>query len=536
MVCTADMTQKTGKIHKEGVVPFHRTKQFEQNSMAAADVSELVETAETPAAVPTAKAQPWKSSAVVADIVTMGTGTILASVFNVALVFIVPKLITVEDYGYWRLFLLYASYAGVLHLGMVDGALLKWAGKSLTYIQKEMPRCIKFLVWQNLTVIVVVCLCALMLHSSEARFLTISVLAISLIQNLTTLFQVALQASRHFRPVAISTAAPLGLLLCFLLLGKRAFEPGYHELVFYYAAGWVLTLAWLFTTSKAWQSSDSGSTMRLGFGFMLAGWPIVLSNASLAFAQQLDRFAVSWVANIHDFAMYSLAASAVAVPMLLVQAIYKVVFSHLATVSSSNRMRIYSGGSSLLLLAWIPLLLYYFLLKVVITDFLPKYRASLPVAAVLLLGTLFLACVQILQMSFANLHGRQHQFLVRTVEVLVIGLAITIFAASVLRSLMAVAVAEVVTVATWWLLNEWDMRDLSGQSFRDWARFLGVGFIAGTGFAIAVWWGHSLILPVIIYCLWATAVALAFCRSEVRLATGVLDHILQSRGLRLRLR
>jgi O-antigen/teichoic acid export membrane protein len=499
--------------------------------MATADVSEVLNAVDTPVAIPTAKAEKWESSAVVADIVTMGTGTLLASVFNVALVFIVPKLTTVENYGYWRLFLLYASYAGVLHLGMVDGALLKWAGRSLPEIQEEIPRCIRFLVWQNLTVVVVVCLCASVLRSSDARFLVLSVLAVSLIQNLTTLFQVALQASRHFRPVAISTAAPLGLLLCILLLGKRVFETGYHELVFYYAAGWVLTLAWLFSTLKSWRRSSSRLTMRVGLDLILAGWPIVLSNASLAFAQQLDRFAVSWVGNIHDFAMYSLAASAVAVPMLLVQAIYKVVFSHLATITSSDRMRIYSGGSRLLLLAWIPLLLYYFLLQVVIADFLPQYRASLPVAAVLLLGTLFLASVQILQMSFANLHGRQHQFLVRTLEMLVIGLAITIFAALVLRSLMAVAVAEVVTVGTWWLLNEWDLRDLSGQSFRDWARFLGVGCIAGAGYAMAVWWGHSGILPILLYCTCATVTALIFCRTEVRLAIGVADHLPQSSGV-----
>lgn len=311
------------------------------------------------------------------------------------------------------------------------------------------------------------------------------------------------------------------------------FEVGYHDLVFYYAAAWILTLGWLFRALKKWQASSTRSTIRLGLAFISVGWPIVLSNASLAFAQQLDRFAVSWVSNIQDFAMYSLAASAVAVPMLLVQAVYKVVFSHLAVVSANGRVRIYSRGSRLLLVAWLALLPYYFLLKTVIANYLPKYLASLPIAAILLLGTVFLATVQVLQMSFAYLHGRQRQFLIRTVEMLVIGLAITVFAASVLHSLAAVAIAEVATVATWWFLNEWDMRDLTGQSFRDWIRFLGVAVLAGAGYGIAVGLGHVVIFPGLFYSAWAAAAALLFCRSELRFAASMAGQVLESRGLSL---
>lgn len=36
-------------------------------------------------------------------------------------VFLIPKLIGVEDYGYWQLFLFYASYVGFLHFGWNDG-------------------------------------------------------------------------------------------------------------------------------------------------------------------------------------------------------------------------------------------------------------------------------------------------------------------------------------------------------------------------------------------------------------------------------
>jgi hypothetical protein len=73
----------------------------------------------------------WEPAALAADIATLGTGTLLAGVFNVALVFVVPKLISVADYGYWRMFGLSAGYVGFLHFGFADGALLRWAGRPI---------------------------------------------------------------------------------------------------------------------------------------------------------------------------------------------------------------------------------------------------------------------------------------------------------------------------------------------------------------------------------------------------------------------
>ena len=96
--------------------------------MSGVEITALTEeSVEAPVAA--ASLEKWRPSAIAADIATLGAGTLLAGVFNVALVFVVPRLISVEDYSYWRLFGLYAACAGFLHFGFADGALLRWAGK-----------------------------------------------------------------------------------------------------------------------------------------------------------------------------------------------------------------------------------------------------------------------------------------------------------------------------------------------------------------------------------------------------------------------
>lgn len=87
------------------------------------------------------------------DVATVGGGTLLATLFNVVLIFVIPRLVKMEDYGYWRLFMLYSGYAGFLHLGLADGALLRWAGHPLEEFCPELRTSLKFLLLQHTAII-----------------------------------------------------------------------------------------------------------------------------------------------------------------------------------------------------------------------------------------------------------------------------------------------------------------------------------------------------------------------------------------------
>jgi hypothetical protein len=116
--------------------------------------AEQIEAVGTVTAGVTAAAQGSRLSALARDVATMSGGTALAAVFNTLLVFLIPRLVSVEDFGYWRLFLLYASFVGFLHMGFADGALLRWAGRPLDDFRHEIGPSMNFLFWQHLVFVV----------------------------------------------------------------------------------------------------------------------------------------------------------------------------------------------------------------------------------------------------------------------------------------------------------------------------------------------------------------------------------------------
>jgi len=421
------------------------------------------------------------------DIATVGSGTALAAVFNVLLVFLIPRLVSVEDFGYWRLFLLYAGYAGFVHMGFADGALLRWAGRPLEEFHHEVAPSLKFLLWQHLAVIVPGAVIAGWLLPPPLNLVGVAVLAYSLIYNVAAILQFGLQSARIFRPVAIAIAAPPGLFVLLAFLWYLRGTPGYRELILLYCIAWtgVLIYLWVRVRPK-WGGSSSGSSWTLGKALIAVGWPIVLANGGFGLVQSADRLVVSSVLPIREFAQYSLAASTMFVPVAAILAVSKVFFSHVAAVEHEGRARVYAHASKMLVLAWSLLLPYYFGLEVFVRHFLPKYVPALPIAAILVLGVVFLAGIQILHMSYSYLYGRQRQFLAITVGAFVVSIGVAIVMAVSLKSLVAVAIGQVAVLAVWWMVNEWVLRASTGQGWKNWLRLMGAFLWGAVSFCLSV--------------------------------------------------
>jgi O-antigen/teichoic acid export membrane protein len=486
--------------------------------MASAETTSLPEEAVGATIPQSGETKEWKPSAIAVDIATLGTGTLLAGLFNVALVFLVPKLLSVEDYGYWRLFGLYAGYVGLFHFGFADGALLRWAGRPIDELHHEIRPAVKYLFWQHVIVLAPLCAIAALVLPGRMRFVGIAVAVSAPLCNMTAMLQFGLQGAKIFRPVAISTVAAPALFLGFVLLWASRWPLQSREVIGLFLLALCVPLAFLLAWTKPWSGPPRKiAVKKLATDCLQSGWPIVMTNTGVNLIQYADRLAVSWAATIQSFAQYSLAASAMAVPITAIQACSKVFFSHLAGVTPDGRIRIYGVSSRTLLVAWAILLPYYFALNVFVRQFLPKYIPSLGYARALLLGIPFLAAIQILQMSYAFLNGMQKHFLARTVAVLAVSLGLTSLAAFHADSLAIVARVQVAILSAWWIFNEWTLRNLIAQTWRDWTRFAGVYALAGASYWVATSPGLNMGAAVGLYYLSAAIIVSLCCRAELKL-------------------
>ena len=61
--------------------------------------------------------------------------SLLVSIF---MVMVVPKFLSISDYGLWQLFLFYFSYLGFFHFGWEDGIYLRYAGTEFLSLDRKL--------------------------------------------------------------------------------------------------------------------------------------------------------------------------------------------------------------------------------------------------------------------------------------------------------------------------------------------------------------------------------------------------------------
>ena len=129
------------------------------------------------------------------DVLIYSFGQAILLIFGFVQSLIIPKYLSTADYGYWQLFLLCTTYVGILHLGFLNGILIKWAGRNLEDFKEEVPLAFKFtLIEQGIIIGILVLI--VWLIDLPSKEMALMVLANALIVNLLMFFVITAQATK----------------------------------------------------------------------------------------------------------------------------------------------------------------------------------------------------------------------------------------------------------------------------------------------------------------------------------------------------
>lgn len=109
------------------------------------------------------------------------------------------EIFSVSDYGFYKVFTLYAVYTALLHFGFVDGILLKLSGKSYNELDfSEMRTYTRFFIaFETCISLLMMAICLIFLHG-DYLFIA-AMLAVNMVfVNATTYYQFISQAVQRF--------------------------------------------------------------------------------------------------------------------------------------------------------------------------------------------------------------------------------------------------------------------------------------------------------------------------------------------------
>ena len=379
--------------------------------------------------------------------------------FFVALIatFLIPAVLSVDEYGYYKVFGLYAAYTGILHFGFCDGLFLNYGGKKLETCQKD-----KIAAEQATIVIFELVVSAIILiFGIVARNVIIILLALNVLPSIMITFYTFLyQATGDFKKYAkvynfqSLTTLVINSALVFIIKPASGLVYAAAVVIINYFA----FLLALLKFNKEYNVGLGSFSFKLFKKYVLSGILLTIGTLSFLLFESIDRWFVKGLMGLTFFAYYSFAAQLLSALNMFANPIGMTLFSYLSRNKSKEfEYTIKTSIISLLLF----MLNGVYVLRFIVRVFFEKYEAAQSVIIILFLAQVFLLLNSIVYINLYKTYLKQKQYFISLVFVIAISVGLNaLFYYMIAKSMIMIAVATLVSMFLWTIINSINFRNI----------------------------------------------------------------------------
>lgn len=361
---------------------------------------------------------------------------------SVLMVMFVPKLLPVEDYGKWQLFLFYFSYLGFLHFGWEDGIYLRYAGKNFEELSPRIfsGQFLGIVILQFVLAGIAFLFAMLFITDPIKQTVFICAVSLAVFVNFNTGCNFIMQITNHIKEYArIVLSEQIVLLLLvfsFLLFGFKQFHYMYIAKL---GSLSVVSVLCFYLCRRLWTTHigsirdichEAGLNLEVGIKLMFA-------NIASMLIIGIVRYGISIGWDVSTFGKVSLTLGVSNFLMIFINSVSVVFFPILKRMDKSRLPEMYQQIRTVLACVLFFILIFYYPIKELLSWWLPKYADSLIYMSVLFPVCLFESKVSLLINTY--LKSLRQEALMLKINLMSVGVAaaITFITIEVLHNLNA---------------------------------------------------------------------------------------------------
>ena len=391
------------------------------------------------------------SYSVIANLVSLLVG--------VTVVLLVPKLLGVEEYGHFQLFMFFINYVGFFHFGWADGIILRYAGESWERLNR--PRFAgqtAFFLLFEISLWGLFCFASWIWSEEGSRLyvlLSTGLCAVLVLAN--TFFRFILQATNRIRAFAFLTLSERVIYLFLVILGLVLKERSFHFYVAAYIGAQTISLmvAVFFchdivkTHPERWQNIWK-ETWRC----LEAGSKLMVANIASMLILGVLRFGIERVWGVITFGKVSLLLSALSFLLVFVNAVSTVLLPSLRGGSNERLRMMYFPLRCCL--SWFLLLSFAFVWPVqeIAKWWLPAYADALDLLPLMVPVCLYECTVNLTTGTYLKVLRMEKDFLWGNSWALVVSLMLMLLFMVTWKNLpLTILSMSIALAARLWLLE-----------------------------------------------------------------------------------
>ena len=302
---------------------------------------------------------------------------------------LVPKVLGIENYGYWQLFVFYVSYSGFFHFGLNDGVYLVQGGISRNQIDKLVINSqFHFAIVLQLIIGVLIAATAFIIAPDEERaYVLLAFSVYTVIYNLSGYLGYVFQAMNETRIFSISSILDRIIFLVPMIVLIAMSVNDFRPYVFAYLFSRFCSLIYCCYCAKDILRAGSKNFMdsaKLSFHSIAIGCSLMFANICDNLILGVVRFFIDSAWGIEAFGSVSFALSMVNFFIVFVSQAAMVLFPALRQGTQQEQRDFYVVARDATEVVFPAVYLLYFPISALLSLWLPQYSSSMLYFAILL--------------------------------------------------------------------------------------------------------------------------------------------------------
>ncbi|CAI2651052.1 hypothetical protein AKUH1B302M_12940 [Apilactobacillus kunkeei] len=411
----------------------------------------------------------------VKNIINLMISNLISLMISVLSSFITPVILGHDGYGYYKIFSLYTTYVPLLHMGFIDGILIRNDGKKIEDISfKKFRTYTLFLLIFELFLSIVMIIFACLINIPQInREIIIAIAIYSFLLNALTYFQFFSKCIMRFSELASIARLQSFINLFFLLLALYLYKfTAFNVNVTYYMfymnfAVFILLCYYLVRYKKIilGERKKLASQFKNIRVFFRVGFAIMISYQITMVMVNADNQFISMFFKVSEYGKYAFAYSLAALLLTVFNAVSSVMLPYMKKVGKSAVVSNHDSNIAVMNAIVFFVIASYYPIAWIVNNFIVSYSESVQYLSVVFPGVGITCIVQSYIFNDYIMAKKIKDFCYISLANLVFDFAVYYVGFRLSHSTLKIALLSIPLLMIWYLTLEWFMNAESGVKF-----------------------------------------------------------------------
>ncbi len=448
-------------------------------------------------------------------IVIVFIANIINMMFSMVTSFFLPRYLSIESYGYYKVFQLYVNYLGIAHLGFVDGIYLKYGGREIRDIDADELLTSTATV-RNMQIVIMIAagLVFGIMKNPIAILLAFSCVPINMISYYKNLYQ----ATGEFKNygIILSVLPMLTFVWDILLLFVFRTDNYIYYILVILCSNLIL---YCLLENKSRKIFGKGRFFAFNPYILIenirSGITLTIGNFSSILITSIDRWCIQVWMSLQAFSYYSFAVSVENLFNVCLSAVTTTLYNYLCKTAETEKI-IQLKSICIILSTYV--VAVAFPVKFFIRIWIPKYEASISCLFILVCAHAFYFVIKAIYVNLYKARGQQSHYFHQMLLILLIAfVANSIAYWGIVKCIEAFAYASLVTAVIWFFICYFEFETIRGKNQDVLFLILCAAAYLFCGLKI-----DNAILGLVTYLIFVTVMVLILCKNNFLILVSVL--------------